>query len=105
MITNELIESIQKSWEAEEGFLYKIRYRIFDKKSGDYLLSQLMKVKLNSDVKHIDKELVKTIWYIPIFLEFQKESIETTQTETTYHDYIKLLNKIQDEVGRILGYP
>ena len=53
----------------------------------------------------LHKKIVSLLWYIPIFMEWQKETLRKKYDDLTIRKYESLMNRIQGEIERILGYP
>jgi hypothetical protein len=104
MTQENIMKILNDAWEMEGGFFYEVRNRKFDLKKGTKLHHSLKSFELN--VKStIDRNLVRLLWYIPIYLEYQKDILKSVLIEEEYLDYIKLANGIQEEIERLLGYP
>lgn len=104
MTEEELILTVDKAWEIEDGFFYEIRSLKFDKEKGEKLYQSLAEAKLREGLV-IQKKTVRLIWYIPIFLEYQKDSLKSVLDEADFQDYLRLSNRIQSDVERLLGCP
>lgn len=104
MIEERIIKLLDNAWEMEEGFFYEIRNRNFDLKKGNGLHSLLQKIDLEK-AKTIDKKLVRLLWYIPIYLDYQKDTLKPVLSDEKYTEYVRCANRIQGEVERILGCP
>ncbi len=90
---------IKDSW-GEDGFLGKLREGIFDKDSYNILceaLERLQPVNYN----YFERDFVSVVWFIPIFMNRQKEYISNFSSE----EYDKLRENIEELIAGIFGYP
>ncbi|MEM6320940.1 MAG: hypothetical protein AAF960_24955, partial [Bacteroidota bacterium] len=53
----------------------------------------------------LDKEFVKQIWMIPLFVEMKNKRFSETLSYREYDQYKKLKLEINRQVQRILGMP
>lgn len=104
MTEENIIKILNNAWEIEGGFFYEIRSRKLDLKKGAELHHSLKNFELSTK-STIDRNLVRLLWYIPIYLDYQKETLKPILVDKEYLDYIKLANGIQEEIERLLGYP
>lgn len=104
MKTEELLQILKEAWDIESGFFFLLRSRKFDEKKGDIVLAALKKYKLENE-NLINKELITLIWYIPLFLEYQKQNLVEVFTEELYDKLSLLSDKMEGEVERILDTP
>ncbi|WP_420571650.1 hypothetical protein [Kordia sp.] len=104
MNEQELIKILNKCWD-EKGFLFQIRNnRNVDFDLGNNLVDDLKKFTLETNSNLINYKLVRLIWFIPIFLTWQKDRLISTD-EITLKKTEVLINKINNEVIKILGCP
>lgn len=104
MTEGQIIKHLDNAWEMEDGFFYEIRSRKFDLEKGNSLYNCLQKFELEES-KTIDRKLVKLLWYIPMYLDYQKDTLKPVLSDEKYLNYIELTNCIQGEIERLLGYP
>lgn len=90
--------NIEAEWDLENGFLGKLRAGDFDRATCQRLLETLSKVEPEGT---LDRDFVRLVWYIPIFMEWNRERVAADSLK----DYEKAANKILAEVERILGIP
>ena len=104
MNEQELITILKKCWD-ENGFLFQIRkYRNVDFDLGSQLVQDLRKFTVDINSNLINYELVRLIWFIPIFLTWQKDHLVSTD-KITLKKIEVLINSINNEVIRLLGCP
>lgn len=101
---NNLLNALDKAWDEEAGFLFGIRNRNFDEKEG-LLLLEALRSYLSPEEACIDRDLVRLLWFIPLYMEYQTYNIKQAFDEETLQKYQDISNQILDEVSRILGYP
>jgi hypothetical protein len=101
MNDNDLINSIENEWDFDTGFFGLLRRGEFDLDKYNRLLVILKKIKCTEDV--INRRLVSLVWYIPLFMEWQAERVQSSGVKLS--EYEKSINKVQNLVERILGVP
>ncbi len=97
----ELIEQLESTWEVDTGFFYKLRQGIFDRKLYNEFLILLKTIDFE-DEEMIVSRVVSLLWYIPLFMEWQKERVVKT---INLGEYNILKQNIENELERILGVP
>lgn len=100
------VELLGQEWDIENGFLGKIRYREFDPEGLDRLLNLLEIVQNDDeelDEELIDRTLVSIIWFIPLFLEWQKQSFIAAGKDIA--PLQSAINRIMPIMYNILGLP
>lgn len=95
------IELLDSSWDYEDGFLGKLRQGEFDKKLYLAFLVLLRGISFGDD-ELIPKRVVSLLWYIPLFMEWQKEQITKSIEEMEYN---RFKTEIENQLERILGVP
>ena len=104
MTEKQIVNKLEIEWAIENGFFYEVRSRKFDLEKGKRVQELLQNIEpLQS--KKINKRLVQLLWYIPLFLEYQKDTLKPVLEDKNYIEYVRLVNGMQSEVERILGYP
>lgn len=104
MTEEKIVKALNESWAMETGFFYELRTLRFNPTKGKKLYKCLMSFNFGNQ-SEVSKELVRLLWYIPLFMEYQKPTLKTVLKEIEYKKYVKLSNVIQGEVERLLGYP
>lgn len=100
-----LIEVLNKNWN-ENGFFKKLRYPSeIDFSQGNDLLENLKSFSINPETTFLNRDLVRLLWYIPQFMDWQKERLADKNTENNYKLYLALSGQISEQVERVLGYP
>ena len=98
----ELIRAIEREWFMDTGFLGKVREGAFDVKEGDQFVQFLDAIRL-PEQDEIDRRLVSLLWYIPIFLSWQKERVVERGGDA--EEFTRLTDRALASVQRILGVP
>jgi hypothetical protein len=93
---------LEAEWSKPECFLGRARQGLFDSPQGEMFLRKLQLI-LFQNGERIDRRLVSLIWYIPIFLHWQKERI--TENGGDGVAFEQLTNRVQAAVEGILGIP
>lgn len=102
MNTQTAIEQLNREWEPQNGFLGKVRYRTFDPDGLDRLIQTLEAIDIEEG-KSLDRRLVSLLWFMPIFLEWQKPSFEEAGIDIKTLD--SAINRIMPLLYKILGIP
>jgi hypothetical protein len=97
----ELIEQLESKWEVDTGFFYKLRHGIFDRNLFNEFLILLKTISFEDD-EMISSRIVSLLWYIPLFMEWQKERVQKT---INLKEYNISKQNIENELERILGVP
>jgi hypothetical protein len=100
----EKIALIGKHWEVEDGFFYHLRNRVVDFSKGSEVLNALQAIDFSA-YPCVPLAWVSTLWYIPLFMEWQMSNIEEWNESDAFKRFVDLQGEILSEVERILGYP
>lgn len=95
------MEILEKFWDLESGFFFLLREGVLNYEEGKELLRVLKNISFDDD-EYIPRDAVKFLWYIPTFLDFNKENVED---HNQYEDFLLLKASIEEEVVRILELP
>jgi hypothetical protein len=95
-------QEFREAWE--DGFFYNLRQGIFNEYQYEKLRSVLERCVLHLNASDtIDKELVKLIWFTPLFVDWQRERLlEKGVDESTIR---RASNYFFDRCQEILGLP
>ena len=93
------IEIISNSWD-EDGFLGKLREGNFNKEKFNELYAALRNIHFD-ETEEIDREIIRLIWFIPIFMNRLKRNFPHIPSE----EYDSFTGRIEDALGVIIGYP
>ena len=100
-MNNEQIEQLDLSWDIDEGFFGNLRQGKFDNGLFTNFMSLLKSISFEEE-ELIPRRVVSLLWYIPPFMEWQRERVANTISPK---DYNYKINEIHSELERILGYP
>jgi len=98
---NTQLEQLNELWELDAGFFGLLRRGIFDEAEYEHALDVLKNWRNDgSDV--INKDVVSGLWFIPVFMERQKE---ITCEKYSPKKYFAAQEEVIDALAGILGYP
>jgi hypothetical protein len=101
MMQNQILAELEDAWEAEVGFLGKLREGIFDAESYDSFLSTLAKIDFEKD-ELVPKRVVTLLWFINPFMEWQRERV---CQNLSVEQYNKVVESVWNHLERILELP
>lgn len=102
MTTTQIVEILNLAWD-EQGCLGKIRNYKFDPTGFEELLSKLNSVNASDTDIVLDREFVRLLWFIPLFLTWQWE--RANETETYAPQLEVFVNRFTEVVFKLLGTP
>ncbi len=93
----ELVEKLDLEYDRSEGFLGLLRTGVFDPQGASRLLGLLSSLELGDGP--VDRRLVQLLWYMPIFLQWQKERFEFSggdveAVESTLSEVVSILEGV-----------
>lgn len=97
----QVIENLEKEWDIG-GFLENVRRGQFVASKGDRFLDLLDNIDLNN-VDLVPKRLLSLIWYIPIFIEWQRDRVQETGHNVLKYD--QFVTKVQNTLENVIGVP
>lgn len=97
-----IIKAIDKEWE-DEGFLGKLRGREVDLERMEILISVLKQIKIKDSEKLISRDLVRLLWFIPEFMDWQRDSLKEIGEDS--REYQLGCGEIRELVQDVLGNP
>ncbi|MCB2099303.1 MAG: hypothetical protein KDE22_00435 [Rhodobacterales bacterium] len=101
MDIKQITEYLEREWDVD-GFLYEIRQGIFLPQKSINFVSMLNELTVSNDCL-ITKRFVSLIWYLPIFLIWQRERVlENGGDILKYDDFI---TNVHNSLEKILGVP
>lgn len=102
MSTIELVQRLEACWEWDTGFFGQLRQGRFDVQMFSELIATLESIDYGES-SVIPRRIASLIWYMPIFMGWQKENIDGTASDLEFFE--KATNQVQESVERILGLP
>ena len=97
----ELIAKIDREYDRSEGFLGLLRAGVFDPEGASRLIDLLSSIDVGDGP--IEKRLVQLLWYMPIFLQWQKERFVVHERDP--EDVVSVMNEVVSTLERVLGVP
>ncbi len=94
---NNLIDELEREWEAEDGFFGRLRFSGFDKEGFDRVEALLEKIDSNAD--SFPRRLVSLVWFMPLFMSWQ------TAPNISQEEYQGHCNRVESLVIKALGAP
>lgn len=93
----ELVEKLDLEYDRSEGFLGLLRTGVFDPQGASRLLGLLSSLELGDGP--VDRRLVQLLWYMPIFLQWQRERFELSggdveAVESTLNEVVLILEGV-----------
>lgn len=73
-----IVEKLEYEWSRETGFFGQLRCGKFSDTSFRRFICILDEIKLcekNNNSSYIEKEVVRLLWYCPMFIDWQKENL------------------------------
>ena len=101
MKNDEVLQFLDNAWDRD-GFLGEVRTGHFSKEKGDAFLKALGKINIAEELD-VPKRLLVLIWYLPSFLEWQKERISEKQGDT--RAYEMFVTEVHNVLERVIGVP
>lgn len=101
MIFEQIIEQLENEWDRD-GFLGRLRQGKFDPVEGDKFLEFLEQINL-SEVNSVPKRFLSLIWYLPIFLTWQRDRV--SDVSSNIEEYEKFITNVHNSLEESLGTP
>ena len=99
--TTEIIARLESEWD-NSGFLGRLREAKFNENEADDFVFFLHNIRINeSDIPY---RLVSLLWYLPNFLNWQKERLVNAGVINDFQ-YGKFINQVDSALESILGIP
>ena len=94
---------LEAEWDIENGFFGQLRQGHFDKKNCQRCLGVLKKAEnyLSNQTK-FNRRLVALIWYVPLFMSWQKRHVVPDIND---NEYEKIINEFSAKIEDTLGVP
>ena len=93
------VNALEAAWSDEHGFLFQLRMGNFSTSNGERFLAVLREIEPGEEA--IPKRVVSLLWYLPVFMTWQQQRIDTA----TVPEFEKLHTALVTELERILGVP
>ena len=101
MDINQVIEHLEREWDTT-GFLDEVRRGRFAVADGEKFLTLLSQISLaEEDV--VPKRFLSLVWYLPIFLSWQRERVEEIGNDVVAYDHF--VTQVHNVLEEVLGIP
>ena len=97
-----IIIGLTGEWEHDNGYFGKLREGVHDKEGLSRVLLLIEKIDFKEE-ECIPLKLVSVLWYIPLFMQWQRDRVY--ETGDNLHDYDCACNKLQSMIELVLGVP
>jgi hypothetical protein len=97
-----IIENLEREWDFDTGFFGLLRQGKFDAAGLNRLVDTLSVISF-LDHELINRRAVSLLWYIPLFMRWQRERVEKNGGDVA--ELEKATNRVQALVETILGVP
>lgn len=97
-----LISELTAEWDFDGGFFGLLRRGTFDAERAKRLAHVLDRIQPPVQ-PYIDARLVSLLWYMPIFMSWQREQLSEGDNDLVAFDNFS--NVVQNACERILGVP
>lgn len=98
----QLIAESEKLW-SESGFFGDIRSGKFNFNRGEDALKVISRIQIKST--RISRRIAGLLWMMPLVLEWNRERATSRSRPEVELQYREMQNRLQTEIGRILGCP
>jgi hypothetical protein len=102
MNVEDIIQRLDLEWDQPDGFLGRLRAGDFDSPGLERLLNILESIKFE-DEQTINRRIVALIWFIPLFMTWQRERVEEHGGDSIELD--AAFHRILNAIYAILGVP
>jgi hypothetical protein len=96
------VSSLEREWDFDTGFFGLLRRGEFDPESFNRLVETLGSTGFDDD-KLINRRAVSLLWYMPLFMSWQRERVQENGGDLAEFDNATTL--VQNLVEGILGVP
>jgi hypothetical protein len=99
-IMEKLIQQLEAAWD-EDGFFENLRAGIFVESDALGFLSLLRSIEIDQEL--VPARLLALIWYIPSFLEWQRERVSEVGGDAVR--YVRFINEVMNILEEVIGVP
>lgn len=100
MTLSEAIDQLEAQWSDEQGFLFQIRMGRFDLAKAEDLVLTIEQIEA-TDASSVPRRAVSLLWYLPLFLGWQRERIDPKY----WGELDRVITSVTNQLERILGVP
>jgi hypothetical protein len=101
-MSTSLISDLESCWDWESGFFAKLRRGQWDVSALEHVLNILSAIEAN-DSTSSPRRVVSMLWYMPLFMSWQNEQVSESGIDR--QSFELAVNRIQEQIERILGVP
>ena len=101
-IDEEIIEALDAAWD-DGGFLETLRGGAYDQAKASALLAALQALNVLDGSIAVNGRLVRLVWMMPIFIEWQAQALESRGQDVTQVRSIGVA--VFEQLSRVLGVP
>jgi hypothetical protein len=102
MNSEAIISELEKAWDFDNGFFGILRQGRFDTTALQRVVCVLDAISLRDEVL-INRRVVSLLWYMPLFMGWQRECVQ--ESGGNVEDFDKASNLVQTSIERLLGVP
>jgi hypothetical protein len=97
-----VIPALEREWAQPDGFFGRLRMGVFDSDGFERVVRLIKSIHID-DRLVIDRRLVSLTWYMPLFMLWQRESLNARGMSAQELD--RACNHVEDLVENLLGLP
>lgn len=102
MSIDDLIQNLETHWDSD-GFLDAVRRGHFVPSDANAFLGLVRGIAIGED-ESVPKRLLSLLWYLPSFLEWQKERVaETSPAQAPAYE--RFVTEVHNVLEEVLGIP
>jgi hypothetical protein len=102
MSIEDLIQNLETHWDTD-GFLDAVRRGNFVSSDADGFLGLVRGITIGED-ESVPKRLLSLLWYLPSFLEWQKERVAEVSPAQKLA-YERFVTDVHNALEKVLGIP
>lgn len=102
MNVDNYINKLEKEWD-DYGFLAELRSGHFNKEKSADFIGMISTLQLDQN-DLVPKRLLSLMWFLPLFLEWQRERIKDNCDEKSV-EYARFIDEVHNILQEILGVP
>jgi hypothetical protein len=104
MNTRDIINKLKAEWVMDSGFFALVGQGTFDDAGAARVRAVLAQIDFGVS-KGLDRELVTYLWFIPIFMAGNTETMDRVYGQRTFYEYLQVTDEFQTKIEQLLGLP
>ncbi len=96
------VAGLEQEWDADHGFIGKLRFGVFDEKALARLVALLKTIDVGAD-DSLPRSFVSVLWLMPYVMEWQVP--HQTRSSGDVQQLQRAIATVRGELERILGPP